>query len=47
MANDRDRGKKIIHKLNLDQLPFKINSANLNDFGQDTSKDLQNIFFGI
>ena len=47
MINDRDRGKKIIHKLNLDQLPFKINSANLNDLGQDTSKDLHNIFFGI
>jgi hypothetical protein len=41
------RGKKIFHELNLDELPFKINSSNLNDFGQDASKDLQSIFFGI
>ena len=47
MVNNRDRGKKIINKLNLDQLPFKIDTFNLNDFGQDTSKDLQSIFFGI
>ena len=47
MARSSDRGKKIIGKLNLNKLPFDINSANLNDFGQDTSKDLQSIFFGI
>jgi hypothetical protein len=47
MARSSDRGKKIISKLNLNKLPFDINSANLNDFGQDTSKDLQSIFFGI
>ena len=41
------RGKKIFHKLNIDELPFEINSSNLNDFGQDASKDLQSIFFGI
>ena len=47
MSKDKDRGKKIIDKLNLGQLPFEINSLNLNNFGQDTSKDLQSIFFGI
>ena len=47
MARSSDRGKKIISKLNLDKLPFDINSTNLNNFGQDTSKDLQSIFFGI
>ena len=47
MSISRDRGKKIIGKLNLNQLPFEINSSNLNNFGQDTSKDLQSIFFGI
>ena len=41
------RGKKIFHELNIDELPFEINSSNLNDFGQDASKDLQSIFFGI
>jgi len=47
MPGNRDRGKKIINKLNLAKLPFEIDSDNLNDFGRDTSKDLQNIFFGI
>ena len=47
MSISRDRGKKIIGKLNLNKLPFEINSSNLNNFGQDTSKDLQSIFFGI
>ena len=47
MSSNKDRGKKILGKLNLTKLPFIINSDNLNDFGRDTSQDLQNIFFGI
>ena len=47
MARSSDRGKKIISKLNLDKLPFDINSTNLNNFGQDTSKDLQSIFLEL
>ena len=47
MGKDKDRGKKILSLLNLKELPFKIDSSNLNDFGKEVSKDLTKIFMGI
>jgi hypothetical protein len=47
MIRDKDRGKKIIQKLNAYKLPFKIDASNLREFGQHVANDLSQIFMGI
>jgi hypothetical protein len=44
---DRDRVEEIFKKINVDNLPFKINASNLNDLGMDIASDLMNVFKGL
>ena len=47
MLKDQDRGKKILAKLEVDQLPFALNSTNIREFGKDLAQDLNYFFTGI